>query len=300
MPSEFRPHASTRRVDPYRWKPLVFIIPHTLFVICLALFEVHLLLKLLGGHTGEWVQAIVFGILLAFSVFVLGRALWFWWERPVGETAIAQAATTLAHLMPGPVMVFRGPRGSARVRKSAVIAVPAACLGLALIGLLMGEWLIVWISLGGAGVFGIIMAALAFLVQENTGRVLTIEPARKVVVFENFIFVTKFFPNKPSPREEIPFEGILDCTYYPGSKGGPDSLRVRTVRGLTDIKADIESFETIRALLENLAILNLANPERHQSNLRKEPKVKVPWFGWLIFTGALLALWAFAWWLMKL
>jgi hypothetical protein len=301
MASEFRTQERTLRVDPYRWKPLVYIIPQTLVVIVIGAVEVHLLLGVLAGYTADWVQAVIFGVLLAFAVVALGLSLRGWWHRPIGKTAIQQAAATVAQLMPGTAMVFRSPqRSSARPRKTAAFAVPAACLGLAMVGLLVGDMLIVWVSLGGAVVFGVVMAVLVFLVQEDAGRVLTVEPGRKTVVFEKFTFATTFFPNKPSRWEEIPFEGILDCTYYPGHKGGPATLRVRTLRGPTDIKEDIGGFETIRALLESLAILNLADPEKHQANLRKEPKVTVPWYGWLIFGGALLGLGILAWRLTKL
>lgn len=288
-------------MDPYRWKPLVFIIPQALVIIVVGAVEVQLLMGWLAGYTNDWGLAVVFGVLLAFAIYAMGMSLRGWWHRPVGDTVIQQAAATVAQLMPGTVMVFRSPqRSSARLRKTAVFAVPAACLGLALVGLLIGEMLIVWVSLGAAVVFGVLMAVVAFLVQEDSGRILTIEPARKTVVFENFTFATTFFPSKPSLREEIPFEGILDCTFYPGHKGGPATLRVRTLCGLTDIKEGFGGFDTIRALLESLAILNLADPERHRANLRKEPKVTVPWSGWLIFAGALLGLGIFAWQLTKL
>jgi hypothetical protein len=42
------------------------------------------------------------------------------------------------------------------------------------------------------------------------GLTLTLDPTRKVAVFENFTFSASFFPEKPRPSEEIPLGEILD------------------------------------------------------------------------------------------
>ena len=64
------------------------------------------------------------------------------------------------------------------------------------------------------------------------------------------------------------------------------------------ISGQMESFDVIRILLENLVTLNLADPEQHQANLRAEPKVKVPWFGWLILAGVFAGLGLLIWLLL--
>jgi hypothetical protein len=127
---------------------------------------------------------------------------------------------------------------------------------------------------------------------------LTFDPMRKVITFENFTFVTKFVGNRPRLREEVPFEQILDCTFYPGEKGGPPSLRIKTVRGPTMLNGRMEHFHAIRALLESIVTLNLADPEQHEAYLRSVPAVRVPWYGWLVLTGVLGGLAALIWLLL--
>jgi hypothetical protein len=60
----------------------------------------------------------------------------------------------------------------------------------------------------------------------------------------------------------------------------------------------MENFDVLRTLLESIVTLNLADPEIHEANLGRVPKMQVPWFGWLLCLGAFGALAAFLWMLL--
>jgi hypothetical protein len=303
MASEFHTHESTPRVDPYRWKPLVFVIPGVIATIVLAFIEILLVGDLLTGKatTRAWIEAITVGAMLAFLLGGLAVTFWRWWNRAVGDVAVARAQAAVVQSMPAGLTEFLTPQPVGSLPgKAAYAAMPAACLGLALVGLLIGEWLIVWISLGATVACGGLMALIFAGERENSLLGLSVDPARKVVIFENFTFAAKFFPNKPSPRAEVAFEEIIDCTYWPGQKGGPATLRLRTTRGQTDIYDRMPGFDALRVLLENLAILNQADTERHQANLQVEPRASVPVSGWAVILIAVAGLGLWIWLLLNL
>lgn len=290
---------SASQLDPFKWKPLLGFVLPLFVVIPLVFLEVQLVREIMAGYTRAWIEACIFGAFLVFMLGLLAMGLWRWWNRPVGEAAIMQAAGTVARLLPDEPLIFHSPPKPS-LSKAVYFGAPAACLVMALVGLLLAEWILFWISLGAAAVFGAILGIVYLAEQKGERQALGLDPRRKTVVFENFTFTTRFFPNKPSPREEIPFSGILDCDYYPGHKGGPPTLYVRTIRGRTTVYGRIDGFYTIRALLESLVVLNLADPEQHAANLRAEPKVSVPWQGWLLVAGVFAGLVGFIWLLISL
>ena len=208
-----------------------------------------------------------------------------------------QAAAQVAAILPDTRRVFR-PRKQARPSKVIYAALPMAFLAGSIFGLIINNWVMFYAFLGLA-VFLTGLFWYVFNEREKTNAmVLTFDPLHKVVVFENFGFATAFLPQKPRPREEVPFEQILDSTFYPGHNDGLHTVRVRTSRGPTVISGDMEDFDAIRVLLESLVTLNEADPEQHQANLRSEPKVKIPWYGWLIFLAVFVGLGFLIWFLL--
>lgn len=297
MNKDFSSRENIPKVDPYKWKPLFGIILSGLIVIPLFFVEALILPDVLAGHKRYLIQACIYGALLVVLLHANAVGLWRWWHRPIGEAVIMQAAAQVAQILPDAPRVFR-PRQQPPPNKAIYAALPLTCLGLSIGGMVIGNWVMCLAFFGLAIFFAGLFWYVFVEAQKTRELVLAFDPTRKTVVFENFSFATTFLPQKPRLREEIPFEQILDCTFYPGHNGGPPTLRVRTSQGPTVISGEMENFDAIRALLENLVTLNLADPEQHQVSLRSEPKVKIPWFGWLILAGVFSGLGILIWFLL--
>jgi hypothetical protein len=287
------------QVDPTGRKPLLMLVVLSMVAATLLWAESSLLPDILfrGSMRNLW-MAVIYGAMLLVDVYVLAVGLQKWWRRPRGEAALEHAAAQIERYLPAAPLVSHsrpGPRSSVIL----LATLPLFFLCLSLYGFTALASPVVGIS------FLFFSAALAFVFwrmradeAHARGLTLTLDPSRKVAMFENFTFTTSFFPEKPRPSEEIPFREILDCTFVPPSRNGPASLGIVTTRGPTVLSATMENFDVLRTLLESIVTLNLADPEIHQANLGKVPKVQIPWFGWLICCGAFCALAAFLWMLL--
>jgi hypothetical protein len=126
---------------------------------------------------------------------------------------------------------------------------------------------------------------LAFWVSRAQRRAkscsLTIDPARERITFRNFVFVSRFLPEKPRAQEEISFSEVLGSRVDHG-RGGIQFLTLRTTRGKVTIPSRIEHFEAIEGIVDDIVASNESNAELYARQLAAEPKVQTPWYGWLL------------------
>ena len=282
-------------LDPFRTKGLMSLTFAGLSAVILLVLECVLLSAAIHwGRLQDIIMALIFGLLLIVSFFNLVIGVRGWWRRPKGEAALELAVTHMARLLPEAPIVSRSrPR------------IPPNKVIYAALPLTFGA-LSVWCFIAGmhgAGLFILFVTSLFVVltwVVLNSSRdtremKLTLDSARELATFENFTFVTSFLPQKPRVREEVPFSEIVDCTFIPGAKSGPGLLRVVTTKGPVDYSESMEHFSSIRALLESIVTINLADSATHEANLKKVPHVRVPWYGWVICGLAFVGLGGLIW-----
>lgn len=288
--------AKQARVDPNRWKFLWVLIP-TVLAIGLAYPEWLLVRSVLAGYTQDLLGAIFVGLMLLVNGYAASAGWWGWWHRAVGEDALMQAAHVVAQLPVDTPVIFRTEKPSPP-HKVIYSALPVTFLGISVYCLMTGDRPMGFGMLVATGLF-----ALVFWFSYSVGKrarplILTFDATRKIVVFENGKFLTQFFPAPPRSREEIPFEEILACYFSPSEDRGQSRLRLKTVRGLTDVPGRISNFDAVRALFESIVTLNLADSEQHRIYLQRIPKIKVPWYGWLIIAAPIGAVVWLIWWML--
>ena len=270
-------------VDPNRWKALIRLIPAAIMVVPLGGME--WLFFRYGSPKDLW-GAIIFAVPLALSLYTVVAGLWGWFHRLTGQEALSHAAGQIAQLLPDSPLICGYPP-EVKPSKAVWTTIPLTLLGFSIYGFAVQQAPLALGLLAASFVAaGAVWYFLFLRVSEAIKQVLTLDLVAKRALFEGFIFQTSFLPQKPCTRKEIPFEQILDCTYYSGSRGRPGSLQIKTAVGRTSLSERIDHFKMIRAVLEGVITLNLANPERHQAYLRSMPIIRVPWYGWLIVTVA--------------
>lgn len=114
-----------------------------------------------------------------------------------------------------------------------------------------------------------------------------VDAVKETVVFRGFTFIRSFTGNRPTPQMELRFEDILGGRIWVSH--GKSSLNLRTTAGAVTIMDDVSPFQELVALLLDAAEANRIRPERYAQALAREPRVKTPWYGWLIFAAALVA-----------
>lgn len=122
---------------------------------------------------------------------------------------------------------------------------------------------------------------------------LEIDSQRGEIRLRHFSFVTGFLPEKPRPEATLRCSEILEVIASSNREG--HYLRVRTEQGTFMVTHDMEHYEKIAAVLDEIVRANRANPETYQKSLNAEPKVRTTWWGWLILTGALAVVIALGW-----
>jgi hypothetical protein len=110
---------------------------------------------------------------------------------------------------------------------------------------------------------------------------------QRTVSFRGFRFITSFIGNKPIPELTLPFTDILAGRMW--ANHGQFSLVLRTTAGKVTIPDTVQPFQTLATVLLDAVEVNRKNPEAFTAALAREPQIKTPWYGWLIFAASLAA-----------
>ncbi len=65
---------------------------------------------------------------------------------------------------------------------------------------------------------------------------------------------------------------------------------MRTTGGRVTVKDDLHPFQTLADVLSDIVELNRTSPEAYAAALAREPKIRTPWYGWLIMVAAIGAI----------
>lgn len=109
--------------------------------------------------------------------------------------------------------------------------------------------------------------------------------AKATATFRGFQFVTSFIGNKPIREITLQFADILGGRIW--TNHGRFSLYLRTTAGKVTIPDTVQPFQPLAAVLLDAAEVNRKNPTAFAAALAREPRIRTPWYGWLIFTLAL-------------
>lgn len=115
-----------------------------------------------------------------------------------------------------------------------------------------------------------------------------------VVVFRQLTFITGFVGNRVSPVTTVPFADLLTGYVYRG-RGGP-LLHLRTTKGKVTIDSGIQPFEALVHLLLDIAELNRMSHGSYLAARAREPFIRTPWYGWLIFVVMIAGIALLSWW----
>jgi hypothetical protein len=126
----------------------------------------------------------------------------------------------------------------------------------------------------------------------------TVDFAKRVVVFRGLKFIASFMGNKPVPERTLPFGDILNARIW--SSHGHQTLSLRTTAGTVGIPDTVQPFPQLASVLFDIAEVNRTDPVAFAAALAREPKIKTPWYGWLIFAAALAGVAGFAFILWRL
>ncbi len=119
------------------------------------------------------------------------------------------------------------------------------------------------------------------LICRGRDQAVIIDPARQVLQFENFRFVTQFVSSDPfRPKEDVLFSEILGLSEVPSRFSS--TLTLRTVKGQVQLDSGFENYRQFADILESMIALNRAHPEQYQQALNAEPVLKLAWYGWLL------------------
>ena len=113
---------------------------------------------------------------------------------------------------------------------------------------------------------------------------------RRVLVFRQATFITKFVGNRQSDVTEVGFDELISAQILFGK--GANILRLRTAKGEVLLRTDMENYRALAEIIFDAVELNKSSPETYRALLDREPKVRVPWWGWLpIVVMVALVIW---------
>ena len=116
-------------------------------------------------------------------------------------------------------------------------------------------------------------------------REVEVNAATETIVFRGFKFATSFIGNRPTANLTLRFNDILGGRIWVGH--AQFSLCLRTTAGKVTITDAVQPFHQVASVLLDAAEVNRATPDRYLEALAREPRIKTPWYGWLIFALAL-------------
>jgi hypothetical protein len=140
------------------------------------------------------------------------------------------------------------------------------------------------------GLFTAVAEKTTFL--PSSSKTVIVDATRETVEFRGFTFVTRFRGNKSQPSVVVPFAEILGGRAW--TNHGQLTVSLRTTIGNVGV-AGLESMPRLGALLFDIAESNRRNPEKYAAALAREPRVRTPWWAWLIPAAAIAVIALIAW-----
>ena len=280
------PGAKRSKSDPDRWKPLLAPIVGVTIVVPLATVEYQLVSEIVrtGSQRGI-VQALLYGLLLIYLIPALCIAIWNLMHRPSPDERLRHARTLLGG-QPKEQQLFVRSSLSSPPNIAVYAALPITLLGLAIYGAWIGNLPLFFVMLvAGIVIGGTMLFVFTPTRKASSPAVLTVDTDRKMLRFENFLFMATFLPEPPRAMEEVAFEQVLGSDYQ-AAGGGSASLLVRTTKGTVMIPETVDNFEQVRAILASLVEINRSNPTAYQKRLDEEPQIRTAWYGWVILLGS--------------
>ncbi len=116
-------------------------------------------------------------------------------------------------------------------------------------------------------------------------REVEVNAATETVMFRGFKFITSFIGNRRTTNLTLRFGDILGGRVWVNH--GHFSLSLRTTAGTVTITDAVQPFHEVASVLLDAAEVNRATPDRYLEALAREPRIKTPWYGWLIFAVGL-------------
>jgi hypothetical protein len=132
-----------------------------------------------------------------------------------------------------------------------------------------------------------------FIARTNTGhklfksapREVLVNAITKKIVFRGFTFITGFIGNRRAELVSMHFQDILGGRIWVND--GQYSLSLRTTAGKVTVTDAVKPFHELAGLLFDVAEVNRSLPDGYAAALAREPRIRTPWYGWLIFALAL-------------
>ncbi len=180
----------------------------------------------------------------------------------------------------------------------------ATSIFLSVVGL-YGLYLHGWRMFFAVFPFAVLFGIFAYFSGAERSRLkrssLEIDAQNGLLTFRHFRFVASFFPEKPRVEEVVRFDQILGVRRVEVQKGnywwqkGISGLRVRTDKGAVTISEEMEHFDVIATTLSELVAANESREDEYRKKIEAEPKIRTPWYVWLILIGAASALVIVGW-----
>jgi len=124
-----------------------------------------------------------------------------------------------------------------------------------------------------------------------------VDGRRAMVVFRHFTFVTTFVGNRKKALTEVPFTDLLAGSVRRDKRRA--FLTLRTTSGKVVVSDRLQPFQELVKLLLDAVELNRTFPDQYRAALAREPRVRTPWYGWLIIAAALAAVAVVWWWFFR-
>lgn len=160
-------------------------------------------------------------------------------------------------------------------------------------------WLVASVKPARGSYIAEYQAAGEILISRHQKRVIQIDSIKRIITFESFIFVSRFFGNKQEASVQIGFDEILGVE-QPKLRRRHSTLAVRTTRGRVHIDDLFSNFELSVELLRDIAEVNGQNPDTYQKALAREPVIRTPLVAWVFIALTLIAGAVFMGWVIKI
>lgn len=138
--------------------------------------------------------------------------------------------------------------------------------------------------------FGCLVAALILLVGayfygverfRDQRKIVEIDTQNGVIVFRHFRFITAFLPDAPREAESVRFSEVIGTEIGIDNRG--TRIRLRTSKGIVTVTDEMAQFDVILVAFNEIVEANQSRESDYAKLLEQEPKIKTPWYAWVVF-----------------